>query len=201
MKYPKNYIVWDLETSGLESSNDKILEIGAVKVVENEIVEEKGWLLNHDIEIPEIITEITGITKAMILKDGINPDLAISEFLEMFDSSNENLTHNGYRFDIPFLFKAMTEEQQVTYKEKVLNGCVDSAVLFKARELDMDQRWNENFLEFAERVMEVRAYGVKFNVSHCCNDLGIEISDTHRALGDVKLTNKIYEKLIHENRN
>jgi len=196
MTYPKNYIAWDLETSGLDPSTDKILEIGAIKIVDGEAVEEKSWLLNHEIDIPEIITEITGITKETIEKDGIDPKVALDEFLEILCSLDANLTHNGYRFDIPFLLHGISEDQRSTNESKIVNGCVDSAVLYKARALELEQRWNENFIDFAGRVMDIRAYGVKYNVTHCCNELGIEVSNTHRALGDIELTNQIYKKLI-----
>ncbi len=42
----ESYVCIDLETTGLDPKRDKIIEIGAVKVVENEIVEEWGTFVN-----------------------------------------------------------------------------------------------------------------------------------------------------------
>ena len=200
MRYPINYIAWDLETSGLDPRKDKILEIGAMKISGDQIVEERSWVLNHGIEIPTVITEITGITKE-ITDCGVDPAVAMEEFLSMFtDSWTANLTHNGYKFDLPFLFAAMNDMQVQVYKDKIARGCIDSAVLFKARGMNLERMWNESFLDFAKRVMETRIFGLKYNIAHCCNELGIETAGAnfHRALGDVSLTNQIYKKLVEK---
>lgn len=195
--YPKSYIVWDLETTGFDPKECKIIEIGAMKIVDGEVVTKKNWILNHGVEIPENITEITTITQEMV-DMGVDPMVAMKEFLEEFVRGSEfNLTHNGFRFDIPFLLAAMTEEQKVEYGETIINGCLDSAVIYKARALGMDREEEESFNQFAGRIMSIWAKGVKYNVGHCCTDLGVDtsMSQFHRALGDVFLTNEIYKKL------
>ena len=76
-----SYVVFDTETTGLKDQFDKIIEIGALKVIENEIVEEFSVLINPEIDIPEIITNITGITNEMVLhKKTI--DMVLPEFME-----------------------------------------------------------------------------------------------------------------------
>lgn len=199
MKYPQSYICWDLETTGFDTKTCKITEIGVIKVVDGETVEKKSWLLNHNIEIPEHITEITTIDKALLDKEGEDPEKVMEEFLEGFVKDSEhNLTHNGYRFDIPFLLGQMTEEQVIKYKDILVNGCIDSAVLYKAKCLNQVHQDGIHFNEFAAKIMSIFAKGIKYNVAHCCNVLGIDSSTTqfHRALGDVYLTNEIYKKLI-----
>ncbi len=49
IQYPKKYIVWDLETSGLDGTKDKILEIGLMCVEEGNVSVRKNWILNHDL--------------------------------------------------------------------------------------------------------------------------------------------------------
>lgn len=56
------YVALDLETTGLEPSKDRIIEIGAVKVRNKEVVGEYGTLINPQMEIPDRITELTGIS-------------------------------------------------------------------------------------------------------------------------------------------
>lgn len=60
------YVALDLETTGLEPSKDRIIEIGAVKVRNKEVVGEYGTLINPQMEIPDRITELTGISNDMV---------------------------------------------------------------------------------------------------------------------------------------
>jgi hypothetical protein len=60
------------------------------------------------------------------------------------------------------------------------------------------QKEDETFYEFGKRIMDIRAYGVKFNVALCCDEMGIDRTniELHRAGADVYLTNEIYKNLI-----
>ena len=60
------YVALDLETTGLEPARDRIIEIGAIKVRNKEVVEEYGTLINPQMEIPRRITELTGISNKMV---------------------------------------------------------------------------------------------------------------------------------------
>ena len=196
MIYPRTYTAWDLETTGLSPTENKILEIGVIKVVDAKEVVKKSWLLNHKIEIPEKITEITGITKEIVDKEGVDPVGALKEFLEILGTTPANITHNGYKFDIPFLVNAVPDRPKL--KAFLEAGCVDTAVMYKARKMRMDRMWNENFIDFAKRIMDIKAYGVKFNLALCCTELRVDTTKitAHRALGDVKMTNEVYKKLV-----
>jgi len=201
MDLPKSLIVWDLETTGLDPKTSEIIEIGAMRVENGDIVDRKAWLLNHDIEISDTTTELTGITKEMIDKDGVDPDEALAEFMGMLTPGTPHLTHNGIRFDIPFLthhlekrFKSNRSAEEI---ERELNKyAIDSAVIVKAKKLDMEWKWGETFKEYADRVMRVIAKGVKYNVGICCEEMGISMEGLtqHRALSDVELTYRIYQE-------
>lgn len=202
--YPRRYITWDLETSGLDHKENKILEIGAMKFEDGVMIEQKSWLLNHHIEIPPLITKITTITKSILDDQGMDPSQALNEFLGWFDDFGwANLTHNGFRFDIQFLISAIFKDgvhrigEVEEIRENLYRNGIDTAALYKGREINVTRHWNENFAQYAARVLDIRAPGVKYNVAHCCKQLGIDTTNTtmHRALGDVHLTNQIYEKL------
>lgn len=206
LHYPTTYLVWDLETSGLEKETCKILEIGCALVQDGEVVSRRSWLLNHGIEIPEGATAIHGIDKALIDAEGMDPKKAIEEFLDVLLSDQEmaHLTHNGMRFDIEWLayHAAKTLEWTVgdhrQFLESLYNRAIDTAVFVKAGKLDMPRKWNEPYKAWSDRVMNTIAKGVKYNVAICCDELGIDTSKltAHRALGDVEATNEIYKKLL-----
>tara|TARA_Y100001970_G_scaffold137980_1_gene169730 strand:- start:13845 stop:16625 length:2781 start_codon:yes stop_codon:yes gene_type:complete len=55
------YIVLDLETTGLDPANDMIIEIGAVKIQDNQVVDEFSSFVNPGVSIPDNISKLTGI--------------------------------------------------------------------------------------------------------------------------------------------
>lgn len=199
MKHPSTYVTWDLETTGLDAKTEKIIEIGAVKIVDGQVTDRKSWLLDHGIFLSDKTTEITGITDDMIDAEAVNPATAFSEFMSMFEGvpNCANVTHNGYRFDLPFLMFALPNDLREVYNNEMFSGMIDTAVLVKAKKLNMQRFPDESFLHFAERVMSIRAFGVKYNIPLCCEELDIDTSNAtfHRALGDATLTNEIYKKL------
>lgn len=200
MKYPNTYIAWDLETTGLDPQKDHIIEIGAVLVEGGVETNRISMLLNHRIEIPEFITKLTGITRAEIDKDGIDPEDAWKLFFNFMNKADwrdgiiPNLTHNGVNFDFKFLGKL--PGKYYNNIEKMKKGSVDSAMMYKAKELGMPQAYNENLYDFNIRVGKVIAKGVFFNINHCCKELGIDNGRGHRALDDARASHEIYQKLI-----
>lgn len=192
-------IVWDLETTGFVAPEAKILEIGCF-IVKGEEVERKHWVLNNGVEIPEKIVEITGITQEIIDTEGRDPKECIEEFMPLFKEAKQNVTHNGVRFDIPFLVDYVADlmnyrdEQKTAVRNLIRASAFDTAVHFKAKKLDMQPYFREPFVQFAERVMNVRAKGVFYTLGLCVEELGIKHELTqHRAMADVELTHEIYK--------
>lgn len=201
-KLPTEYFVWDLETSGLDYKADKILEIGYMHVKDGAILKEESFLLNHNIEISETTTKLTGITKAMIDEKGISPLIAYEILKNLFRLDIPHISHNGFRFDLPFFFTAIGQTMKLESWEELRQiakrNMIDTAVIYKAREIKMERLADETFYDFSNRVMEVRAFGVKYNVGVCCDKLTIDRSNVvqHRANADIFLTNEIFKKLI-----
>lgn len=96
----ESYVAFDLETTGLRPKYDKILEIGAVKVVCGEVTGTYETFVDCGTEIPERITELTGITREMV--EG-SPDTreAVEGFLK-FAGDSVLLGHNVL-FDYSFM--------------------------------------------------------------------------------------------------
>ena len=62
----KDYIAFDLETTGLDVCSNEIIEIGAVKVVQGKVVDRFIEFLKPEQPISAQITQITGITNQMV---------------------------------------------------------------------------------------------------------------------------------------
>lgn len=99
----KNTLVaLDIETTGLESQNDKIIEIGAVRFSGSEIQEEFNSLINPGKPIPPFISQLTGITDAMVRK--APPVEEVIDQLIDFVKDAPVVGHN-VKFDLSFLKK------------------------------------------------------------------------------------------------
>lgn len=198
-----DYIVWDLETTGFVAPKDKILEIGLCIVYTNKKEVYKNWILNNNIEIPEKITEITTIDKNLIDAEGRDPEECLKEFLPIFRQCNKHITHNGVKFDIPFLVEyasdllQWTEMQKMQVYNLLWEKAYDTAVAFKSSNLGMVQEPRESHVQFANRVMNVRS-PLKFNLGVVADFYQIDRSNItqHRALGDVDLTHEVFKKSL-----
>ncbi|MFC1607790.1 helicase C-terminal domain-containing protein [Candidatus Latescibacterota bacterium] len=103
MKSPDTFISIDLETTGLDASLHEIIEIGAIKFENGEIVDEYSRLIKPDRAIPEFITSLTGISN-----DDVKRSETIGEVIPSllrFIKGSSLMGHN-VRFDVGFLRKA-----------------------------------------------------------------------------------------------
>ena len=98
---------FDLETTGLSITEDRIVEVAIVKVNVNNTVEEKSWLINPEISIPAESTAIHKITNAMVANKPTFKEVAheIYDFIGDSDLAG----YNVIKFDIPFLAEEFTK--------------------------------------------------------------------------------------------
>lgn len=103
-----SYVCIDLETTGLNPKLDKIIEIGAIKVIEGEIVDTFSSYVNPGRKLEERIVELTGITQEQVddAEDISRIFPGLAEFLE-------DLPLLGHRilFDYSFLKKAAVDRK------------------------------------------------------------------------------------------
>ncbi len=94
------YILLDLETTGLDEEKNQIIEIGALKV-QGEHKEEFHRFLRTDEDMPQFITDLTGITMQMLVSEGIDRKEGMQELADFL--GNMILAGYNIKFDIKFL--------------------------------------------------------------------------------------------------
>ncbi len=99
-------VVFDIETTGLSVLTSQIIEIGAVKIRNGEVIDRFDEFVNPDTPIPENIVELTGIDDAMVA-DADRIETVLARFLE-FAGDCLLIAHNA-NFDISFIRKASRE--------------------------------------------------------------------------------------------
>lgn len=95
-----SYVVFDIETTGFSSSRNRIIEIGAVRVVNGNITDKFSTFVNPDVPIPFEIEQLTGINDNMVLPYP-KIDEILPQFLE-FCGDSVLVAHNA-SFDVGFI--------------------------------------------------------------------------------------------------
>ena len=99
-------VIWDLETTGLSKSEDRIVEFGAVRINADGSREEFNYLINPEMPIPEDATNIHGITDLDVVDAPTFADLG--QQLHSILQADYLVTFNGLKFDVPLFAAELT---------------------------------------------------------------------------------------------
>ncbi|MBO5131207.1 MAG: PHP domain-containing protein, partial [Romboutsia sp.] len=108
----QTFVVFDIETTGFSNTNDKITEIGAVKIENFEVVDRFSQLINPQKDISYKIQELTGITNDMVRNEPTIEEV-LPKFIE-FVGDSVLVAHNA-DFDMSFI-KEKCRQQNIEFK-------------------------------------------------------------------------------------
>ena len=163
------YVVFDVETTGLSAVYDTIIEIAGVKIHEGEIIDKFESFANPHRPLPQVITDITGITDDMLV-DAPEVDDVLTDFRQWMDDS-VLVAHNA-SFDIGFLNQGFKKLNFNT----ITNPVIDT-------------------LELA-RFLYPQLGNHRLNT--LCKHLDVELVQHHRAIYDAEATGYLFWKFIQQ---
>ncbi len=169
LKKVSDYTVVDIETTGLNPGRDEILEIGAIRVRNNQIVDKYHTLSKPKYPIPPFITDINGITDEMV-ENADSIEAVLPGFIDFLD--NDIILGFRTSFDVNFLYD---ECKKINYE--LTNDFIDIRRISK--------RVLPNFQEETGRRYRLTNFISYFK-------FGIQ---EHRALSDCNYTKMLYDKL------
>lgn len=164
----ENYVVIDLEMTGLNAKTDKILELGAVRVRNGSAVAFFSEIVCPKVTLSEKVVELTGITQEMA-DAGADLDETVEDFLSFL--GEDMIVGQNVIFDYGFL-----KQWAVNHKLSFEREAVDTLKLAR------------KFLPSEQ----------KKDLESLCTYFAIERRNAHRALDDAVETAEIFEKLKAE---
>lgn len=171
-KYTPDYVIFDLETTGISPNYDEVIEISALKVKGGEVVDEFNTLVNPGRKIPFGATQVNGITNAMVAEAPAFSHV-LAEFLD-FAEGLVLVGHNIARFDMKFIWR----DAEQYFGEIPQNNYVDTLQVARKH---LPQMEHHRLVDLAEHY-------------------GISSEGAHRALNDCYMNQKVYECMVAEMR-
>ena len=171
-KYTPDYVVFDLETTGISRVYDEVVEISAVKVRGGKVVDEFSTLVNPGRHIPSGASQVNGITDQMV---AYAPRFVkvLQEFLD-FTEGYPLVGHNIASFDMKFICR----DAEKYYGSVPVNDYVDTLPLARKHLPNLSHH----------KLTDLASY------------YGLTTDGAHRALNDCRMNQQVYECMVKEMR-
>ena len=161
-----SYVVFDLETTGLSPDKNKIIEIGAVKVVDGAITERFSTFVNPEVPIPYNIEQLTSIKDDMVL-DAPRIEEILPEFMK-FCEGTVMVAHNA-EFDTGFI-RRNCERMGLPFDFTIADTVALARILLPQLN--------------------------RFKLDTVAKAVGVSLDHHHRAVDDAACTAEIFVKFI-----
>ncbi len=165
-KIDSEYVVFDIETTGLSPTNNRIIEIGAVRIKDGRIQDTFSEFVNPEVPIPYTITKLTSITDAMV-QNAPTIEVILPKFLEYIGDASV-VAHNA-AFDTGFIRE----------NAKRLGLVFDSTIV--------------DTMTLAHILLPELG---KYTLDRLCKQFGVVNEHHHRACDDAAATAEIFVKMI-----
>ncbi|MDR2900702.1 MAG: 3'-5' exonuclease [Treponema sp.] len=195
----KCFVVFDLETTGLDPKKDKIVEIGAVKFNQCGIIARFSVLINPGIPMPAAASQVNHITDDMLKGKPLLHEV-LPDFLRFIQDS-VLIAHNA-SFDSSFVNEVLAS----MFKPSMKNDDPSKQPSLLDDEFVSDQNdggWLAPFSSMPNRIVDTIPYAKqafpgrwKYNLQDLSRDLGIQALDAHRAEDDARVCMEIFLKCI-----
>lgn len=166
--YPGDYVILDVETTGLNCVVDEIMEVGLLKVRDDKIVAEYRALAKIKGNVPVKISKLTGITDEMLDQEGRELHEILAE-VRSFIGRSAVVGHN-ISFDLDFLNSAYQQDGG----RPIRNTVYDT-------------------LKMYGKIFSGNKAGKK--LSDAAAALGIQVNGKHRSIADCQTTKAVYDAL------
>lgn len=166
-KYTTDYIVFDLETTGVNSASDAVIEISAVKVKNSKVTDQFSTLVNPKRPIPSYASQINHIYDDMVENAPVFEE-ALADF-NAFIGDMILVGHNIHTFDMKFIWRDAEEY----WRKSIANDYIDTLILAR------------------QCLPGLSGYKLTDLASY----YRISSSGAHRALADCSMNQKVFEKL------
>ena len=166
---PSSFVVFDIETTGLDSFENEIIEIGALKVKYGKVVDSFDHLIKPNHPISDFITDLTGITNEMV-ENAESIEEVLEQFIN-FIGDNILMGHN-VNFDINFVY----DHAEKYNNYNLTNDFIDT-------------------LRLARKLLPEMPH---HRLSDLADYYNIDKTGHHRALKDVEMTLEVYNHLVEE---
>jgi len=163
------YVVFDIETTGLSVINDYIIEIGAVKIKNGEIIDRYQSFVNPEINLSNFIKDLTNINDDD-LKDARLIENVLPEFIN-FIKDSILVAHNA-QFDITFI-----RQKAFEIGFEINNNYIDT--------LNLARYFYNDKLK-------------RFNLKALSRYFKVELENHHRADVDAEATSKVWLKMLYD---
>ncbi len=169
-KYVPDYVLFDLETTGVSPLKDRVVEISAVKVKGGKVVDEFSTLVNPGMHIPSRASDVNGIYDDMV-EDAPDFETALSDFLE-FAGDAVLVGHNINCFDMKFICR----DAENFWGQTIGNDYIDTLEIARAY---LPELYSHALVDLADYY-------------------DISSDGAHRALNDCRMNQQVFECLKKE---